>query len=138
KPGQPAHFAAGAAGQGDIDVQLIARAVFKLNIDLIRGYPGSSQMAMALERGEVDGLATGMSALQTAYSAWLKENKLRFLLLFTKEQRWARLPDVPTAMEMAKTPEDRELVQLLDLPFKIARPVMAPPNLPPQALRTLR
>jgi tripartite-type tricarboxylate transporter receptor subunit TctC len=138
KSGQPAHFAAGAAGQGDIDVQLIARAVFKLNIELIRGYPGSSQMAMALERGEVDGLATGMSSLQTAYSSWLKENRLRFLLLFTKEQRWARLPDVPTAMETAKTPEDRALIQLLDLPFRVARPVMAPPKLPEQALHILR
>jgi tripartite-type tricarboxylate transporter receptor subunit TctC len=138
KPGKPAYFAAGAAGQGDIDVQLIARSVFKLNVELIRGYPGSTQMALALERGEVHGLATGMSSLQTAYASWLKENRLRFLLLFTKEQRWARLPEVPTAMELAQTPEDRALIQLLDLPFRVARPVMAPPKLPPQALAILR
>jgi tripartite-type tricarboxylate transporter receptor subunit TctC len=138
QPGKPAYFAAGAAGQGDIDVQLIARAVFKLNTELIRGYPGSSQMALALERGEVQGLVLGMSSLQTSFASWLKDNRLRFLLLFTKEQRWPRLPDVPTAMELARTPEDRALIQLLDLPFRVARPVMAPPKLPPQSLAVLR
>jgi tripartite-type tricarboxylate transporter receptor subunit TctC len=138
KPGPPAYFAAGAAGQADIEIELIARAVFKLNVELIRGYPGSSEMSLALQRGEVQGLTTGMSALQTAYSSWLKEDRLRFLLLFGKEQRWARLPDVPTAMELARNPEDRALIELTEYPFRIARPVMAPPKLPPEAEAILK
>jgi len=94
-------------------------------------------MAMALESGEVQGMTLGMSSLQLSYSKWLEENRLRFLLLFTKDQRWPRLPDVPTAMELAKTPEDRALIGLIDFPFRIARPVMAP-KLQPEPLQILR
>jgi tripartite-type tricarboxylate transporter receptor subunit TctC len=40
------------------------------------------------------------------------------------------LPDVPTARELAKTPEDKALLELAEIPFLMSRPFMAPPGIP--------
>jgi tripartite-type tricarboxylate transporter receptor subunit TctC len=56
---------------------------------------------------------------------------LRYLLQFGHETRWRGLPDVPTAREIAKTPEDKAVLELAEFPFLMSRPFIAPPALPP-------
>ena len=134
KPGKPLIFGGLAAGGTDTDIVLLARDVLKLNIKLIRGYSGSKAISLAMQSGEVQGRAIGMSSLEVAYADWLKQGKLNFLLQFVHEHRWARLPNVPTAREIATSPQDKALIELFELPFKFARPFIAPPKVPePQA-----
>jgi tripartite-type tricarboxylate transporter receptor subunit TctC len=130
KPGRPLLLGGLAAGGSDTDITLIAREVFKLNTQLIRGYGGSAELNDAIQRGEVEGRAIGISSLQTGMSDWLNGGKLRFLLQFGHETRWKGLPDVPTAREVAKTVDDKALLELAELPFLMARPFMAPPGIP--------
>jgi tripartite-type tricarboxylate transporter receptor subunit TctC len=130
KPGKPLTLGGLAAGGTDTDIVLIARDVFKLNVQLIRGYKGSAELNLAITRGEVEGRAIGMSSLQTTMADWLREGKLRFLLQFAHEKRWRGLPDVPTARELAKTADDKALLELAELPFLMARPFLAPPGVP--------
>jgi tripartite-type tricarboxylate transporter receptor subunit TctC len=130
KPGRPLTLGGLAAGGTDTDIVVIAREVFKLNVQLIRGYKGSQELNLAITRGEVEGRAIGMSSLQTTMADWLKEGKLRFLMQFGHEKRWKGLPDVPTAREVASLPEDKALLELAELPFLMARPFMAPPEIP--------
>ncbi len=40
------------------------------------------------------------------------------------------MPDVPTARELAETPEDRGLIELVELPFQVTYPYVMPPNVP--------
>lgn len=130
KPGKPLTMGSLAAGGTDTDIVLIAREVFKLNLNLIRGYKGSPDLNLAITRGEVEGRSIGMSSLQTTMGDWLREGKLRFLVQFGHEKRWRGLPDVPTARELAKAPDDRALLELAELPFEMARPFIAPPGVP--------
>jgi tripartite-type tricarboxylate transporter receptor subunit TctC len=127
-----------AAGGSDTDITLIAREVFKLNAQLVRGYGGSAALNIAIQRGEVEGRAIGVSSLQTGMADWLSSGKLRFLLQFGHETRWRGLPDVPTAREIAKTADDKALLELAELPFLMARPFMAPPDIPPVAAAILK
>jgi len=129
KPGRPLVLGGLAAGGTDTDITLIARDVFKLNVQLVRGY-SSAELNLAIQRGEVEGRAIGMSSIQTGLADFLKEGKLRFLMQFGHEQRWKVLPDVPTAREVAKAPEDKALLELAELPFLMARPFLAPPGIP--------
>ena len=69
---------------------------------------------------------------------WLNAGKLRFLVQFGHEARWQGLPDVPTAHELARTPQDRALIELAELPLKMARPFIAPPELPPARAAILK
>jgi tripartite-type tricarboxylate transporter receptor subunit TctC len=132
KPGPPVLFGGSGAGGTDTDIVLLAKSLFRCNIKLIRGYQGTQEIGLAMRRGEVQGRSIGMSSLEVAYGDWLKTGKLNFLLQFGQDTRWRRLPGVPTAVEMAKTPDDKELVKLFEIPLKIARPFMAPPGMPEQ------
>ena len=138
KPGRPLLLGGLAAGGSDTDITLTAREVFKLNAQLVRGYGGSAELNIAIQRGEVEGRAIGVSSLQTGMPDWLNGGKLRFLMQFGHEQRWKGLPDVPTARELAKTAEDKALLELAELPFLMARPFVAPPSLPPARATILR
>ena len=126
---RPLLLGALAAGGSDTDVTLMAREVFKLNVQLVRGY-SSAELNLAIQRGEVEGRAIGMSSIQTGLGDFLREGKLRFLVQFGHEQRWKVLPDVPTARELAGNAEDKALIELAELPFLMARPFLAPPGVP--------
>ena len=84
-PGRPLLLGGLAAGGTDTDIALIARDVFKLNTQLVRGYGGSAELNLAIQRGEVEGRAIGMSSLQTGLGDWLRDGKLRFLMQFGHE-----------------------------------------------------
>src|SRR4051812_12009156 len=107
KPGRPLLLGGLAAGGSDVDITLIARDVFKLNAQLVRGYGGSAELNIAIRRGEVEGRAIGVSSLQTGLADWLETGKLRFLMQFGHAQRWKGLPEVPTARELAASADDR-------------------------------
>ena len=53
-------------------------------------------------------------------------------------QRDPELPDLPSALDFVKTEADRKVMQLFFTQKTIARPVIAPPGLPPERLATLR
>jgi tripartite-type tricarboxylate transporter receptor subunit TctC len=130
KPGPPLVFGGVAAGGTDTDLLLVARSVLRLNLKLVRGYGGVPDINLAMRRAEVDGQAIGTSTLRSSMADWLAAGKLRFLVQFGHETRWQGLPDVPTAHELARTPEERALIELAELPLKMARPFIAPPGLP--------
>jgi tripartite-type tricarboxylate transporter receptor subunit TctC len=129
KPGRPLVIGALAVGGTDADISLIARDVFKLNAKIVRGYTSRS-VNLAIRRGEVDGRAIGMSSIHHGLNDLLKAGKLRFLLQLGHVKRWKGLPDVPTAHELAKTADDKALLDLAEMPFRMARPFMAPPGVP--------
>jgi tripartite-type tricarboxylate transporter receptor subunit TctC len=129
KPGRPVIFGGQAAGGSETDIVLIARDVFKLNIQFIRGYRASTDTLLALRRGEIEGRAITTSTLQKSMADWLERGMLRYLMQFGHETRWRGLPDVPTARELAPTPQDKALFELAEIPFLMSRPFMAPPGI---------
>jgi tripartite-type tricarboxylate transporter receptor subunit TctC len=129
KPGRPAIFGGQAAGGSETDIVLIAREVFRLNLQFIRGYRASTDTLLALRRGEIEGRAITTSTLQKSMGDWLETGRLRYLLQFGHEARWKGLPDVPTARELARTPEDKAVLELAEFPFLMSRPFIAPPEI---------
>ena len=138
QPGQPIVFGGFANGGSDTDIVLVAKSVFKLNAKFIRGYAGGPEVGLAMTRGEIDGRAIGMSSLLTLHADLLKENKLRYLVQFGHKKRWKGLPDTPTATELATNDDDRAIIELAELPFRIARPFVAPPDTPKPLVDILR
>src|SRR5262245_31407967 len=127
-----------AAGGSDTDLVLVARDVFKLNVALVRGYKGSQELNLAIQRGEVEGRGIGMTAILNTMPDWYRDGKLRLLVQFGHDTRWKALPDVPTARELATTPEDKALLELAELPFLMARPFFGPPEVPPAQAAILK
>lgn len=138
KPGTPILFGGFANGGSDTDIVLIARSIFKLNARFIRGYAGGPEVGLAMARGEIDGRAIGMSSLLTLHPDLVRGNALRYLVQFGHKTRWKGLPDTPTAGELADNDADRAVIDLAELPFRMARPLAAPPGTPAAQAAILR
>lgn len=121
-----------------VTIPLALNNLLGTQIKLIAGYPGGAAMHLALERGEIQGrCAWSWSSLQTVGQDWLGEGKVKILLMGTLE-RSKRFPDVPTAPELAKTPEVRQAIEILLSQDILARPYLAPPNVPADRVAALR
>jgi tripartite-type tricarboxylate transporter receptor subunit TctC len=127
---RPHIFGGQAAGGSETDIVLIAREVFRLNVQFIRGYRSSTDTLLALRRGEIEGRAITTSTLQKSMADWLERGMLRYLMQFGHATRWKGLPDVPTARELAQSADDRALLALAETPFLMSRPFFAPPGIP--------
>ena len=131
RPGRPLIFGGQAAGGSETDIVLIAREVFRLNLQFIRGYRSSTDTLLALRRGEIEGRAITASTLQKSMADWLDQGRLRYLMQLGHATRWKGLPDVPTARELATRADDKALLELAETPFLMSRPFFAPPDIPP-------
>jgi tripartite-type tricarboxylate transporter receptor subunit TctC len=106
------------------------------NIRIIEGYRGDT--FLALERGEIDGLTTSYALIKLAHADLLASKSIRIIVQFGREQRLPELSDVPTAMELAQTPADRDLMAFFDAGLHLGFPFAAPPGLPEDRIATLR
>ena len=103
----------------------------------VTGYQGQNEINIAAERGEVQGNNTGLSNITVNKADWLRDGKVRILLQYGVE-RLPGLPAVPTAVELARSEADRALLRFYAVKFSMARPLMAPPEVPAERLAALR
>lgn len=125
-------------GNVGTDVPAILREALGLSFRLVAGYKGSDDLELAFTRGEVDAHTTGWTSIQYRHGDWLKTNFIRPMIQFGRIDRLPALKDVPTARELATTPEDRALIEFAELPLLMARPFAAPPGVPADRLAILR
>jgi tripartite-type tricarboxylate transporter receptor subunit TctC len=118
---------------------MILRDTLGLNLKVVSGYTDSGAMFLAMERGEVNGRTVDLSTVRTFRSDWLKpDGAMRVLLQFARVTRHPDFPDVPTARELAPGGAARALIELTEFPYAMARPFMAPPDVPPDRVQALQ
>ena len=106
-------------------------------MQVVTGYVGQNEINLAVERGEVQGNNTGLSNITVNKADWLRDGKVRILLQYGAG-RLPALPDVPAVAELAGAEEDRALLRFYAVKFNMARPLAAPPEVPPERLAALR
>jgi ABC-type phosphate/phosphonate transport system substrate-binding protein len=80
-----------------------------------------------------------LSSVRANKPDWLKPNGLgRVMVVFGRSSRSPDYPDVPMARELAKNPEDRNLIEILEVPYALSRPYAAPPDIPPDRAKALQ
>src|SRR5690242_11717197 len=110
----------GAAGDPDIFAKLY-KNVFGAKIRLATGFPGTTDVTLAMQRGEVDGLCgVSWSTIKGRYPEWVAQKKIN--LLQQAPRRDPELHNVPVASDLAHTPEQRQLLDAV-----VAREVLARP-----------
>jgi len=110
----------------------VARTRFKL----VGPYPASNDAMLAMERGEVDGAFTSYNTLKVSRQDWLRDKKINILVQYG--ERSADLPDVPFAVDLAKTEADRQLMAFYVSSEEIGRAFLAPPETPADRIAVLR
>lgn len=139
KSGKLINFAATGPGSDGHDIPVVLRAVYNINAQVVRGYPGGNTLYLAVDRGEMDARMVGYSSMKTANPAWLKPNSpVRIVMQFATIKRLPEFADVPTARELVKNDDDLALIKMMEAPFFMARPFAAPPGMPAARLKVLR
>jgi tripartite-type tricarboxylate transporter receptor subunit TctC len=138
KPGVQTRIGGGNAGSSNRHFAAIAKDVLGLKIDVVRGYPGATNIFLAMQRGEVDGQVIGYGSSRAGQQALWDAHKLRPLIQFGRSERLKEFPDVPTGRELAKTPNALALIEFAELAFFMAMPMLAPPDIPADRAAALK
>lgn len=126
----------GAASTTDIYPKVL-NAVLGTKFKLITGYQGTKETLIAIERGEADGRFNSWDSMKTTSGQWIRDGQIR-ILLQAATKRHAELPEVPTAVELAKSPDQKQALEFLFLPAEMGRPITAPPGVPELQKNLLR
>ena len=127
----------GATGSG-ADTALYPEflsALLGMKFKTIKGYQGSKDISLAMERGEVEGLCVAYDSLLRETLA--REGRLNILFQVAPTPD-ARLKSIPVATDLARSEADREALNLFLARVQIGRPLVAPPGVPQEQLRELR
>ncbi len=127
---KPSTFGGEGAG-ADPDVwTLLYKNVFGAKVKLVRGYPGTSDTVMAMERGEVDGLCgLSWSTIKSRHPDWLAKHLVNIIVqaAFKKEPE---ISSVPLVLDLVTNAEQLQIIKLLLTSQEMARPFAAPPGIP--------
>ena len=138
KPGVQTRIGGGNAGSSNRHFAAIAKDVLGLKLDVVRGYPGATNIFLAMQRGEVDGQVIGYGSSRAGQQALWDAHKLRALIQFGRSTRLKDFPDVPTGRDLAKTPNALALIEFAELAFFMAMPMLAPPDIPADRAAALK
>src|SRR5262249_59952179 len=123
----------GGDGPGaDPDVfALLYKNVFDAKIKLVSGYHGTTPIILAMERGEVEGLCGySWSTIKSKNQPWLAEKKINIIVQAALRKE-ADIAQVPLALDLARTEEQRQILKAILTSQEIARPFPPPPGIPP-------
>jgi tripartite-type tricarboxylate transporter receptor subunit TctC len=132
----------GTAGTDYILARLIEDTL-DAKIDSVLGYPGGSEIDLAVEKGEVQcrGLTAAPFFGREPFISWRKRNFVN-VLIYGGLKRDPRIPDTPTIYEIfdkLNTPdESRRVADVILRGGDFGRPWVMPPNTPPQVVKTMR
>jgi tripartite-type tricarboxylate transporter receptor subunit TctC len=132
----------GTAGTDYILARLLEDTL-GLKINTVLGYPGGSEIDLAVEKGEVEcrGLTAAPFFGREPFITWRKKNFVN-VLVYGGEKRDERIPNTPTIYEIfdkEKTPEEsRRVADVILRGGDFGRPWVAPPGTPADRVKILR
>ena len=108
--------------------------------NVILGYPGAADVTLAIERGELDGIVSWCwKCMKHQKPEWITGNKARVLLqLGLKGDAELDAKGVPTALDVAKTEEQKHLLRAVFGGLGMAKSFFAPPQVPADVVAVLR
>src|SRR5712671_3557448 len=135
---RPMRFgSSGAASGGELYAQLL-NDMLGTRLHSIRGYRGSNDITLAVERGEVDGFVgwcwTCMKADKPQY---LRDKLVNVFVQFGRDPEATAL-GIPSVLDLVADTKDQQVVQLVLANLDMSRPVVAPPEVPRDRLNMLR
>jgi tripartite-type tricarboxylate transporter receptor subunit TctC len=128
---------AGATSKGAITFiyPSMMNEFFGTKFKLVTGYNGGNEINLAMERGEVEGRNNTWSSWKTTKPAWIKDRKITVIA-----QAGPRTPDLdaPSVEDLAKTAEDRRVIELVVSGTQLGRPLFITPGVPAERVKALR
>lgn len=115
----------------------LLRTVAAGRFKLIKGYPGTRDVHLAMQRGEVEAGVSSMHTLRTMFPDWLTNRWINTIVQNALE-RQPDLADIPTMVELGKNAQDRDLLAFFAAGSAVGRSIVAPPDVPSDRIAMLR
>jgi len=135
---KPSRFGGEGAGSDPDVFATVLRVMFGAKVQLVTGYPGTADMTLAMERGELDGLCgISLSTIVSRHQDWIDNHKITILTQVALKKDPA-LPDVPMLLDLMNDQHKKDVLKLIIGPQTMARPFTLPPDTPPERVAILR
>jgi tripartite-type tricarboxylate transporter receptor subunit TctC len=108
------------------------------NLKIITGYPGTREIVIALERGELTGRAWDMEGIKAARPDWLRDRKLNLVAQLAPQKMQEVPAEVPLVKDYVPNNDDKKVLDVIFVSTILARPYIAPPGVPAERVRALR
>ena len=102
---------------------------------IVTGYAGGNEVNLAMERGEVEARNNSWSSWKATKGPWLADKKITVIT-----QAGPRAPDLdaPSVEELARSSDERALIELVVSGTRLGRPMATTPDVPADRLAALR
>lgn len=115
--------------------QAILLGVFNAPLKQVKGYKGSKEKQIAIERGELDGDCGDWTSVPPD---WVRAGKVTYLMKSSPSMPEGINPAIPYAGDLAATAEKKQIVKLLSAAGDIGRPFITRKEVPGDRLQILR
>jgi hypothetical protein len=129
-----------ASGNSTNDIAHLVRKMTGAKFDMVNGYKGTLEVALAIDRREVDGVCGwNWSSAKSQKPDWIRDNKLNFLAQISLQPN----PELtklgaPEIWQYIKNDEDRKVAELVISQQAFERPYFVGPGTPAELVATLR
>jgi len=135
---RPVKIGGQAPGTRLDDIPMILKSALGLPIQLIQGYKGTTDVVLAVDSGEADGICTSWQGLKASWRRQVESGNA-VVVLQTNPKSIAELPNVPLAIDFAKTDDARKLIQVGVHDINaVTLAYSAPPGTPKDRVQILR
>jgi tripartite-type tricarboxylate transporter receptor subunit TctC len=125
-------------GSATDDIPKVLAATIGLPMQLVSGFKGTADVRLAFNSGEVQGVCNAWESFKATWRNELDTGSVLVVLQNTAK-RHPDLPNVPLAIEYAKTDEAKRLINsLVHSVGPTARPYVLPPKTPKDRVMALR
>ena len=115
----------------------VLNGVLGTKFKLIMGYRGSNEAMLAMERGESEGHSTSWEAVKTTHPGWITDGSINLILQFALKRN-PDMPNVPTAIEIARTEEQKAILSVVLNATEIGASFFTTPGVPADRVAALR
>lgn len=125
-------------GTESVTVPYILRNLLGFKYKVIAGYPGGSQLNLAMQRGEIDGRGTiTWTTIKPMKKEWLDSGEA-FVLYQQGLKKHPDIPDVPLVTELTDDPDIKRVLKIQFTAFEMGRPYFVAEGVPADRVAALR
>jgi tripartite-type tricarboxylate transporter receptor subunit TctC len=127
-----------APGTFPSDNARVIQAATGMNLKVVDGFKGVTEIRLATESGEVDGSCSSYEGVQRSFPRELKSGEIKVIAQIG-EKPWPGLERVPNVLDLAKTEKAKDLLRVAVIgPNDINRLFTLPPGVPAERVAALR
>ena len=130
---------ASATSSDSYVLAMLSNNLLGTKFKVVHGYAGAAEVDFAVENGEVEGEAgkDWTTLYRRPGRNGSRDRKINILVQMGMRAH-PDLKGVPMAIELARTAEDRQIMEVVFAKFGMSRPFLAPPGISAERLAMLR